>query len=218
LRARFGAALQDRDGRAVPAGAQVRLLEKTPKNALRVPFLTTAFPDAQFVYLFREPEDNVSSLIEGWESGRFVTYPELPGWRGRPWSFLLVPEWRDLIGATVPAIAAAQWQRTHTALLDDLERLPRARVHALTYRQFLATPEDCIRDICQFAGLEWDRPLPAQLPLSRHTVSEPHPDKWRQREALIAPYRPALHAVAERARAFVAQAQAASKPSSVAAS
>ncbi len=49
---------------------------------------------------YREPQENVSSIIEGWESGRFVMYPDLPGWRGLPWSFLLVPGWRELAAAT----------------------------------------------------------------------------------------------------------------------
>ena len=215
LHARFAAALRDRDGGQPRPGTSPRLLEKTPKNALRVPFLEAVFPDARYVYLYRDPEENVSSLIEGWESGNFVMYPDLPGWRGPPWSFLLVPGWPDLIGAPVPAIAAAQWQRTQTVLLDDLEALPRPRVHALTYREFLAAPGEHLRGICEFAQLDWDRALPPTLPHSRHTVSAPHPDKWRQREALIAPYRPALEAVAERARRFIAASRSARVPAAV---
>ena len=44
----FAAELRNRDNRRPAAGA-VRMLEKTPKNALRVPFLAAAFPDATFV-------------------------------------------------------------------------------------------------------------------------------------------------------------------------
>jgi hypothetical protein len=204
LHARFWQALRDRDGRRPESAAAPRLLEKTPKNALRLPFLEAAFADAQYVYLYRDPQENISSMIEGWESGLFVMYPELPGWRGRPWSFLLVPGWRDLIGADVPAIAAAQWLRTQTVLLDDLEGLPSARVHAVTYDEFLASPSECVRGICRFANVPWDRPLPPSLPLSRHTVTPPHPDKWRRHEALIAPHRAELQVVADRARRFIA--------------
>ncbi len=137
LRRGFTDALRDRDG-VRPAAGPVRLLEKTPKNALRLPLLDALFPDALYVYLYREPRENISSLIEGWESGRFVTYPDLPGWTGRPWSFLLVPGWRDLIGQPPAAIASEQWRRTQEVLLDDfrgdsgtprprdwLQRLPR---------------------------------------------------------------------------------------------
>ncbi len=216
LHARFWQGLRDRDGQRPSDGASPRLLEKTPKNALRVPFLEATFANAQFVYLYRDPEENVSSMIEGWESGKFVTYPDLPGWQGLPWSFLLVPGWRDLIGAELPAIAAAQWQRTQMALLDDLEALPRARVLALTYREFVAAPGKCIADICHFAGLQWDRQLPPALPLSRHTVTAPHPDKWRQREAVIARHQAGLQYVAGRAHGFIAKNRAPSKQLSVA--
>ncbi len=60
LRRSFFAKLRDRDGRTPPAGGTLRLLEKTPKNALRIPFLDRVFPDAVFVYLYREPRENVS--------------------------------------------------------------------------------------------------------------------------------------------------------------
>ena len=209
IRRRFVAALRDRDCTPLPSNAGTfRLVEKTPKNALRVPFLEAVFPDALYVYLYREPEENLSSLIEGWQSGRFVMYPNLPGWPGPPWSFLLVPGWRELVGASLAAIVTAQWQRTQQILLDDLAALPLGQVFALTYREFLAEPDAQIRRICAFAGIAWDRALPAVLPLSTHTVTPPSPDKWRRHEALLASQLPALAAIADRARAFVAACRA----------
>src|SRR5258705_10062216 len=97
LRARFGRRLIDRE-RKPSASPQVRLLEKTPKNALRVPFLLHAFPQARFIYLYRDIRETLASMLEAWSSGRFETYPELPGWRGPPWSLLLTPGWRALAG------------------------------------------------------------------------------------------------------------------------
>jgi uncharacterized protein (TIGR03032 family) len=219
IRRRFVAALHDRDGRSLSTNATAfRLVEKTPKNALRIPFLDAVFPDALYLYLYREPEENLSSLIEGWQSGRFVMYPDLPGWPGPPWSFLLVPGWRELAGASVAAIVAAQWQRTQQILLDDLAALPPERVFALNYRDFLADPEAQIRGVCAFAGIGWDRTLPKSLPFSAHTVTAPAPDKWRRHEALLESQLPALAATADRARTFVAACRAhhgASGPSSI---
>ena len=204
LKQNVAQSLRNREGKAPPVAAgAVRLLEKTPKNALRVPLLEALFPDALYVFLYREPHENVSSLIEGWESGRFVMYPNLPGWRGLPWSFLLVPGWRELAGQPLAAIAAAQWQRTMAILLNDLAAIHPRRVHALTYRDFLSNPAGNIARICAFAGVGWDRKLPDVLPLSQHTVSPPQPDKWRRHEAAMAPYLSALRATDERARAFL---------------
>jgi hypothetical protein len=199
----FAEALRDRDGR-VPSGGALRLLEKTPKNALRLPLLDAIFPDALFVYLYRDPHENVSSLIEGWESGRFVTYPDLPGWQGRPWSYLLVPGWRDLVNQPLAMIASEQWRRTQEILLTDFATIPPQRVHALTYRDFLADPARHVADICSFAEIGWDRPLPNVLPLSRHTVTPPQADKWRRHLDAMAPYLPALRATDERAGVFLA--------------
>ncbi len=89
LRERFDQALRNRDGAAPPPG-RIRMLEKTPKNALRIPFLAKVFPEARFIYLHRDPHQVLSSMMEGWESGRFTMYRNLPGWTGeREWSFLL---------------------------------------------------------------------------------------------------------------------------------
>lgn len=105
----FAQSLRDRDGHPPAAGAAVRLLEKTPKNTLRVGFMRAVFPDARFVYLYREPRAVLASMIEAWQSCRFGTYPNLPGWTGLPWSLLLVPGWRDLVGRPLEEIVARQW-------------------------------------------------------------------------------------------------------------
>ncbi len=211
VRQGFAAALRDREGRP-PRSAAVRLLEKTPKNALRLPFLDALFPDALYVYLYRDPRENVSSLIEGWESGRFVTYPGLPDWHGLPWSFLLVPGWRDLAGRPLAAIAAEQWRRTQEILQDDLAAIHAERVHALDYREFVADPARHVREICAFAGIRMDRPVPAALPASRHTLSPPHPEKWRRHEDAMAPFLPALFAADAQARRLLSDARGRTAP------
>ncbi|MGA1265217.1 MAG: sulfotransferase family protein, partial [Prochlorothrix sp.] len=79
LKQRFTQKLQDRRGDAylaLPAEQRpdsIRFLEKTPKNALRVPFLRAMFPDARFIFLYREAKENISSLMEGWRSRRFIS-------------------------------------------------------------------------------------------------------------------------------------------------
>jgi hypothetical protein len=184
LRERFADALLDRNG-AAPAAWPVRMLEKTPKNSLRVPFLAAAFPEARFVYLYRDPRPTLASMIEAWSSGGFRTYPQLPGWAGPPWSLLLVPGWRDLIGAPLNRIVAHQWAETTRILLDDLTALPPERLRAIRYEAFVAAPQDEIVKLCGSLGLGWDQDLGASLPLARHTVSAPSAEKWRVHQAAI---------------------------------
>ena len=184
LRARYFSELRDRDGRA-PEGGRVRMMDKTPKNALRVPFLAKVFPEARFVYLHREPQQVLSSMIEAWQSGRFGTYPGLPDWPGLPWSLLLVPGWRELKGLPVEDIVAAQWNRTLSILLDDLEALPRGRVEIVQYDALWQSPQPTLAALCERLGLGWDRDLGGGLPLSRNTVTPPAPEKWQRHASQI---------------------------------
>jgi uncharacterized protein (TIGR03032 family) len=197
----FSAQLRDRDGRRPAPGEAARMLEKTPKNALRIPFLAAAFPDARFIYLYREPTESLASIMEAWASGRFVTYPQLPDWHGRPWSLLLTPGWRRLAGQDLAAIAAAQWSAANQQIMHDLGGLPGDRWRAVSYDQLLADPQAIVTELCRFAELSWDQELSGDaLPLSRHTLTPPAPGKWRAHAGSIDPLLPALQPIARRAR------------------
>jgi hypothetical protein len=193
LRDRFTAAVRDREG-AAPTGNAVRLLEKTPKNALRIPFLASVFPDARFIYLYRDPRPTLASMMEAWASGKFRTYPQLPGWSGPAWSLVLVPGWRGWVGAPLAEIAARQWATTTRIVLDDLEALPEDRWTAVGYDAFLAAPQAVAADLCRTVDFVWDRQLGSTLPLARNTLSAPSADKWRAKadaiEAVTALFEP----------------------------
>jgi hypothetical protein len=197
----FYSGLADRDGR--PPSGTARMLEKTPKNALRVPFFDAAWPDSVFVYLYRDVRQTLASMIEAWGSGRFRTYPNLPGWTGHPWSLLLVPEWRRLIGRPLPEVVAHQWATTTNLLLDDLEGLPAERVRAVAHSDFIAAPQRKIETLAGSLGLRWDRVINDKLPLSSTTLSQPDPEKWRRLEPLIVPVLPIVEAANARALEFV---------------
>lgn len=205
LEANFLEQVRDRTG--VPPQGRFRLLEKTPKNALRVPFFATAFPDSLYIYLYRDPRETLGSMLEAWLSGAFRTYPALPGWTGHPWSMLLVPGWEDLNGRTLPAIAAHQWRITTEALVDDLSALPRERVCGASYAELITDPQALLQRLTQFSGLEWDRQLPPRLPPSKTTVSRPGPDKWRRFGDAIETVMPIVEEADAKARAFLASLQ-----------
>lgn len=206
LRRRFLAQLHDRDGNP-PSRPPIRMLEKTPKNALRVPFLAQAFPDARFVYLYRDPRETLASMIEAWQSGRFCTYPRLPGWQGLPWSLLLVPGWRELIGKSLHEIVAAQWRITTRILLDDLAVLPAERLCAIRYDNFIADPQAETSALCAALDMEWDQSLQGELPASRYTVTAPAAQKWRRHQHDIETVLPGLQAEIERAERMTGAAR-----------
>ena len=199
LRARFLAALHDRHGKAPSDGQPVRMLEKTPKNALRIPFLKAVFPDARFVYLHRDPRQVLASMIDGWESGQFQMYPQLPGWSGSVWSFLLVPGWRELIGAPLAEVVARQWETSTRVLLDDLDALDPQDWTGVDHGRFVAAPQAEAERLCAWAGLDWDLELGSSLPLSRYTLTPPDPDKWRRHADAIEPRLAPMQATVDRA-------------------
>ena len=193
--------LRDRDGHR--AQGVVRVLEKTPKNSLRIPFFDALWPDATFVYLYRDVRPTLASMIEGWASGFFRTYQRLPDWPGYQWSLLLVPGWEGLRGLPLPAIGAHQWSIATNILLDDLDRLPRERLRAVDYERLLNDPGPTVEALARSLGLGWDRQLGSALPLSKSTISRPRPDKWRRLEPAINDIWPIVEATDARARAFL---------------
>jgi uncharacterized protein (TIGR03032 family) len=186
LKERFAARMRNREGR--PSRGPTRLLEKTPKNALRIPFLASAFPDARFVFLYRDPRETISSMLDAWRSERFVTYRDLPGWDGPPWSLLLTPGWRDLDGRTLGEIVSRQWATTVDVMLDDLANLDVDQWCVASYDRLVADPYEEIQRLCAFLDVDWDDELAEPLPNSRHTLDSPHPDKWRRNADELSPF------------------------------
>ena len=199
LRRRFAAQLRDRDGAAwTSADGPVVMLEKTPKNALRIPFLAKAFPEARFIYLVREPFANTSSILEAWRSGGFITYPKLPDWKGGPWSLLLTPGWRELAGKSLAEVAVAQYEAANAAIMEALGELPSERWTAVNYADVVAEPFETMDRLGEVLGIHWDRPPPLTLPQSATTLTAPESGKWRANSGLLSPFADRLTAVRKR--------------------
>lgn len=158
-----------RGGRPV----RIRFLEKTPKNALRVPLLAQLFPDAYFVYVTRRAEPNIASLAEGWHAvegiGPFTrprfansAYPlahslDLADYHDRWWKFALPPGWEELRGTSVAEVAAWQYVQCNRIALDDLRAVDQPVRH-IRHEDFVADAVAVTRDLFEWAQLE---PSPA---------------------------------------------------------
>lgn len=185
----------------VEDAGRVRMVEKTPKNALRIPLINSVFPDAYYVYLYRDPRENIGSIIDAWLSGRWVTYRGLPGWTG-PWSLLLPPDWQGQKGKSLAEVAAFQWESANRHILDDLSEFPADKWVAVNYENFLRAPGNEVERICAKVQLPFDRTLRErtvkELPLSRYTLTAPRPDKWRRYEREILSVLPSVLPLWER--------------------
>lgn len=193
----------DREGTALKNQRVLRFLEKTPKNALRIPFFNRVFPDAKWIYLWREPRGNISSIMEAWRAGRWQTYPRLEGF-ALPWSLLLPQGWQMMKGKSLEEVAAFQWSATNSTLLDDLAMLPAARWTVIDYDSFILDPIRTIKRVCRFAELEYDEGLFGRLsrplPAAKHTLTPADPQKWKRNEAAVRSILPLLEVTWSRLR------------------
>lgn len=175
--------------------ASITLLEKTPRNALNTPFLNILFPGMKVIFLYRDPCENISSIIEAWEvglqSGRFVTFQNLPGWDRGNWCLLLPPAWRKLKGKSIAEIAAFQWVAANKTILSDLEKLNTITWCLCDYRNLIDDTERTVTSIAAFAGVEYEGSLRARacksLPPSKTIITAPKRDKWKRHSEVLKP-------------------------------
>lgn len=205
IRVQFSQKLRDINGQGFRSmqevmNARPRLLEKTPKNALRTSLMNEIFPDALYIYLYRNPRENISSMMDAWESGRFVTYPSLPG-RNKPWSLLLPPGWQSYHDASLEQVTAFQWQAANNAILSELKKLGNDRWIAVSYGQQVYSAAETVQRICEFCDVSADAILASlskeKPKLSRYTLTLPAAGKWRKRAAALRSVMPLLRDTVE---------------------
>jgi hypothetical protein len=175
-----------------PPHNRVRLLEKTPENCLRLPFLAALFPDARVIYLTRDGRPNVYSLLEGWRHPHLFpgyqtpTAITSPGQSRGRWAFTLIPGWRDLVDRPLEEIAAHQWVVCNAAVLDYAARPGSLPVMTLRYEDLVGMPQDALARLAAFLELEPEIiPAYGQSLPEVNVVSAPDQDKWRREEKVI---------------------------------
>lgn len=171
--------------------APIRIVEKTPDNCFRLQMVRRVFPDAQFVYVLRDPRGSIASIYHGWkDEARFQRYdlPEgftIRGYDGRQWCFGIPPHWERLSGCTLIEVCAEQWISYNEHCLRDLPDDP-GRTMRVRYEELSSEPGPVLDAIAAWAGLD---PAPfrrfrEKLPVV-NTWTKPSDDKWLRFEAEI---------------------------------
>jgi hypothetical protein len=170
-------------------GRHRRLLDKTPRNSLRIPFVDAVFPDARYVWLRRGGPDNVNSLINAWRSPRYRTYalPEphsIPGTDPRWWKFVLYPGWRDDAAGPLEVVCARQWTTCNERLLDSAAKIGPERWIDVDHDALVNDPVDQIAPLMEWLDLPVEADVRAAAAASRdapvNTVTPPERGKWRR--------------------------------------
>ena len=162
-------------------------IEKTPRNTLRIPFLKELFPQAKFIFLFRQGEDNINSLINGWRApNKFKPYKnqfqiKTKDYGTLDWSFALVPEWQKLHGKSLAEICAYQWLTCNQSMLDYQNIIPENQKYIIPYEKFIAQPHEILKACFEHLHIEYKPNF-----ISNHITlkpvnytSQPSKNKWK---------------------------------------
>lgn len=171
------------------AGTNRRLLDKTPRNALRVSFVDALFPDACFVFLKRDGRDNVNSLINAWRTPRYRTYRlpsphSISGTDENWWKFVLYPGWKQDCEGPLEVVCAKQWRISNDIARAALSGLGEGRSIVVAYEKLIEDPERETQRVSDWLGLQFSEPLRvaartrSATPIN--TVTPPEAGKWRR--------------------------------------
>ena len=170
---------------------QSRFIDKNNQNGLCVSYLYSLFPDAHFVYVKRNPGDNLNSLIEGWgKPGEFATWSNLlpekvavENGRYTQWCFFLANGWCDYINASIEEVCAFQYNAINHAILDAKCIIPAAQWSEVFYEDIVRHPVESFRKLFEASGLPFDAQLQKHcenvLDIPYNAFSEIRLDKWK---------------------------------------
>jgi len=168
-----------------------RIVDKNNQNGLSVPYLYKLFPDAHFVYIKRNPGDNIDSLINGWgKADEFATWSEqlpesvqIDNGRYQRWCFFLAEGWRQLTQASIEEVCAFQYRAMNAAILSAKALIPAAQWHEISYETLIADPVVQFQQLFESCDVPFDEQTEAHcrdvLQKPYNTFSEIRVDKWK---------------------------------------
>ena len=171
-----------------------RFLDKTPDNAMRLPYLLDLFPDAHIVWVQRDPRPVLNSLINGWEQplGRFRTYfvpedLEIPGYEPkRQWCFPLPRGWRALKSSPIPDIVEEQYRQHNEGALSGRDVVPADQWHEVFFEDLVADPAGVTAALLARLDLPPSVEVTAEAERLRvrpvNTMRLDGPSDWREHE------------------------------------
>ncbi|MBT6843667.1 MAG: sulfotransferase [Candidatus Melainabacteria bacterium] len=184
-----------------------RLLEKTPRNCFRVAFMNQLFPDAKFVFIQREANANISSLMEGWRKNaswiNHQRFPELDdsdfamsNFEYKKWEYVLPPGWREFNAKSLEETCAHQWIQSNSYALRELDQLDQSRVIKIKYEDLVADPATTVKSITDFIEVPYEGKLKqyAEKPpvVSSSMFEKPREDKWKKNQEALERIQPVI--------------------------
>lgn len=168
----------------------IRFLDKTIANCFHLNFLEKAFPTAQYIFLVRDPRDNISSMLEGWpyvdRFGKAQLTPIIKSISCATiphWTYPAPPSWQNVVTRPLPEICAWSWQQHIEHVLEFFNRRNKKYI-LICYESLLSEPLAIFADLSKRLRLdltEAEKEYVAKPSLSSTTVSLPEVNKWKKK-------------------------------------
>lgn len=180
------------------------IVEKTPHNILKIPYVRAIFPEARFIYIVRNPLSFVSSVELKWQRpvktkrirfrlrttpltqlhhylGRLIKQQ----WYSRVLKRKYLPMWgpryrgiqQDLKEEDLLTVIARQWARASAKAERDLARFEPGQVLRLRYEDFVDDPLSGLQRICAHCDLEMTTDLTRKV---QEMVKTDRKQKWQR--------------------------------------
>lgn len=147
-----------------------RVIDKTPPNMYRVGFLKAMYPDAKFIYLVRNKEDNVESLINAWCHPKKFKYlyrkylgeASIENYLGNVWKFFIPADYKDwMTGKTIEEVCTHQYENAHQAAERAFRLMAPEDYTRVDFDDLLFNTEAEIKKICEFVGVKYTSKMQA---------------------------------------------------------
>lgn len=194
--------IRERFRRYQASNGDRRVMEKTPSNVLRVPYLWKVFPDATYLFITRNPFSYISSMQLKWPKTKswaglkrtiaatppsqlpyyaneflqhFVTRKILKNANGQIFGPRYRGIQRDLEECSHLTVMARQWAVGNRKAREDLQRLGNGSVLTFRYEDLVADPEGIVQRIYRHCHLDCSDEI---LQTVRKMVDPGRQEKW----------------------------------------
>ncbi len=148
------------------AVADYRIVDKTPPNIFRINYLAKLYPDAKFIYLTRDANENISSLVSAWCHKSKFKYPyraylggnlELKDCMSKVWKFYIPEDFSEdkYYCKGVEEVCSKQWLMAHEAAQKAFSKMNKEKYLQVKFEDLLSNPEVIMQELCDFAEIEY---------------------------------------------------------------
>ena len=184
-----------------------RIMEKTPNNVVRIPYVHKIFPEAKFLYIIRNPLSQLSSSELKWQ--------KVIDWQDRKWAWYrikqtpktqllyyagkFVKEWyakkiekkkhahlfgvrypgidEDIKKLTTEEIIAKQWVYCSRIAEEDMKDINPMNLMRIRYEAYVSSPIQISTEIFQFFNLDISNDITNEI---EKRIDPSRQNKWKR--------------------------------------